>query len=225
MKNNIIFFFSFILAMTISNTTFCQNSKLTSNQVLASGEDLNSPNEIIKDTTSISRKSKFKNAINVCHIAPFFGIYSINYEYLFSPKNGIVARFEYEHIPKTYTDASINSYGMAFTANYRWHLKPEMNSIFLGAYGRYKIYKGDGLQESTKFDFSSPSFAIGLNVGKRWAWNSGFNIVFSVGYGYVMGDRVATPSNNGIEESLDQFEKDYDFTSPILGEFSIGYAF
>ncbi|MCP5063518.1 MAG: hypothetical protein GY936_13810, partial [Ignavibacteriae bacterium] len=79
--------------------------------------------------------------------------------------------------------------------------------------------------DSKKFDLTIQSYSIGLNAGKRWVWNSGFNIVFSLGYGLDINNREANPTNNSIESILDQFEKDYDFMSPFYGEFSIGYAF
>lgn len=174
---------------------------------------------------SPSSRKAFKHAINICPIAPVFGIYAVNYEYLISPKNGLVVRFEYEAVPKAYTDANIESSGTAYTLNYRRHLSGEMNSIFLGAYGRYRTYKGDGMQETTPFDFTMSSYTFGLNGGKRWVWNSGFNIAFSLGYGFSIDDREATPTSNAIEAALDQLEKEYDFMSPFLGELSIGYAF
>ena len=117
---------------------------------------------------SSSPRSEFKHALNICPIAPVFGIYAVNYEYLISPKNGIVARFEYEDVPKTYTDASIESSGMSYTLIYRRHLSAEMNSVFLGAHTRYRMFNGNGELESEKFDFTLNSLSIGLNAGKRW---------------------------------------------------------
>ncbi len=180
---------------------------------------------IAQDNEDVSARSTFKHAINVCPIAPAFGIYAVNYEYLFKPKHGIVVRIEYEDIPKAYTDADIESNGWAFSLNYRRHLSEEMNSLFLGAYTRYRVYNGDGILATEKFDFDLPSFTIGLNGGKRWVWNSGFNITASLGYGFSFDDRKATPSNDSIESVLDKFEKEYDFISPFYGELSIGYAF
>ncbi len=172
-----------------------------------------------------SPRSEFKHAINVCPIAPVFGVYAVNYEYLFNPKHGILIRGEYEDVPKSYTDADIKSNGMAFSLNYRRHLAEKMNSYFLGVYSRYRIYEGCGIMDNEKFDFTLPSFTVGLNGGRRWVWNSGFNIVASLGYGYSVDDREATPTSESIESSLDQLEKDYDFISPFFGELSVGYAF
>jgi hypothetical protein len=172
-----------------------------------------------------SRRSTFKHAINVCPIAPIMGIYSLNYEYLVSPKNGLVARVEYEDVPKSYTDANIETNGMAYYLNYRRHFSGEMNSIFIGAFARYRKYNGSGEIESDEFDFTLPSVTVGLNAGKRWAWDSGFNVTFSVGYGYIEKFRQASPSNLLIESMLDQLEKDYDFMNPMYAELSAGYAF
>jgi len=174
---------------------------------------------------SNSPRSEFKHAINICPIAPIFGFYSINYEYLISPKNGIVARFDYEDVPKAYTDASIESSGKGFTLNYRRHLSGEMNSLFLGAYTRYRIYKGNGELDSQKIDLTLQSYSIGLNAGKRWAWNSGFTIVFSLGYGLDINNKETNPNDNSFESIVDQYEKEYEFMSPFYGEFSIGYTF
>jgi hypothetical protein len=172
-----------------------------------------------------SPRSEFKHAINICPIAPIFGFYSINYEYLISPKNGFVARFDYEDVPKTYTDASIESSGIGFTLNYRRHFSEEMNSLFLGAYTRYRIYKGSGELDLEKIDLTLQSFSIGLNAGKRWAWDSGFNIVISLGYGFDINNSETNPDDGSFDHIVDQFKKEYEFMSPFYGEFSIGYAF
>lgn len=170
-------------------------------------------------------RSEFKHAINICPIAPIFGFYSINYEYLINPKNGIIARFDYEDVPKAYTDAAIESSGIGFTLNYRRHLSGEMNSIFLGAYTRYRIYEGSGKLESEKIDLTLQSFSLGLNAGKRWAWDSGFNIVFSLGYGVDINNSETNPDDGSFDHIVEQFKQEYEIMSPFYGEFSIGYAF
>lgn len=178
-----------------------------------------------KTAKSATAISDFKHAINSCPGAVAFGIFSLNYEHLFHPNHGLVGRFDYEAIPKTYTDARIESNGVAFILNYRWHISGELKSVFLGAYARYRIYSGSGTIEATAFDFTLPETTFGLNVGKRWVWKSGFNLTLAFGYGFSFENRDATPTNEAIESSLDQFEKAYDFIDPFLGEFSIGYAF
>jgi hypothetical protein len=182
-----------------------------------------------KDTSSAT-DSNFSSqplnyAINFCPGGIAFGIYAFNVEFLLKPHHGLVARFDYEGIPKAYTDAEIESSGMAFILNYRWHISGEMESVFLGAYTRYKTYQGDGTLESTSFDFDLDQMTLGLNAGNRWVWDSGFNLTFALGYGLSTEDREANPSTEPIEATLDLFEEEYDFLSPFLGELSIGFAF
>ena len=154
-----------------------------------------------------------------------FGTYAANYEYIFAPHHGIVVRYEYESIPETYTDANIESSGMAFVLNYRLLSKKDLRSPYLGAFSRYRIYNGNGSIESEDFEFTRKDVTIGLNAGKRWIWKNGFNISLMFGYGYSIIDRDAHPSSDAIEVSIDHFENDYDFLGSFLGEFSIGYAF
>jgi len=173
----------------------------------------------------VSKRSAFKHAINVCPLAPLFGVYALNYEYLITPHNGLLARVEYEDVPKTYTDANIESNGMLYSLNYRRHFSPELNSFFAGAYVRYRHFKGGGEIENTGFDFKIQSVTIGLNAGKRWVWNNGINITVSAGYGFSKDNRKSTPSINAIENALNQLEKEYDFLSPLYPEISAGFAF
>lgn len=168
---------------------------------------------------------EFKHAVNFCPVAALIGFYSINYEYRISPKNGIIARFDYEDVPEVYTDASIESSGVSFIVNYRSYMSEELNSLFLGIHTRYRVYKGHGEIDSKKFDLNLRSYSIGLNVGKRWTWNNGFNTVFLLGYGYDFNDRNVKPTNTAIKSVVDQFEEEYEFMSPFFGELSIGYAF
>jgi hypothetical protein len=75
------------------------------------------------------------------------------------------------------------------------------------------------------FDFNLKHFTFGLNAGKRWVWNSGFNITFQLGYGLATDTRKATPTSNDIESALNSYEKKYDLIDPFFGELSIGWAF
>jgi len=178
-----------------------------------------------KATDSYAPRKDFKHAVNVCPIAVFLGVYAVNYEYLFVPSHGLDARFEYQSIPKTYTDASIESNGISFSLNYRWHISKEMNSLFLGSYVRYSLYNGTGAVAETKFDFTINDFTWGLNVGKRWAWNSGLNVTIAAGYGIATNSSQSHPTDPSIEAAIDQYKNDYDFLSPVYGEVSMGYAF
>jgi hypothetical protein len=169
---------------------------------------------------------KFNQAVNTCPGGIPMGIYSVNYEYFFGKNIGLMARFDYEDIPKKYTDANIEASGVAFILNSRWHFSGEMESKYVGVYLRYRKYSGSGNIESTDFDFTIPEMTLGVNYGKRWIWDNGFNINLAFGYGFFLTKtHDADPSNASIKSVLDQFEDSYDFIDPFLGEFSIGYTF
>lgn len=180
---------------------------------------------------SYTASQTFKHSINFCPGGIAFGVYAMNFEYLFKPHHGMVVRFDYEAVPKSYTEANIESSGVAFILNYRYHFSGELGSTFIGLYSRYKIYNGYGRLEAEDFDFTQDfdfnlkHFTLGINAGKRWVWNSGFNITFQLGYGLDTDNRTATPSNADIESTLDLFENDYAFIDPFFGELSIGWAF
>ncbi|GGK10640.1 hypothetical protein GCM10007962_00950 [Yeosuana aromativorans] len=176
-------------------------------------------------------KNKFKNSISFCPAALAFGIYSVNYEYLLNKKHGLVARFDYEAIPKTYTNTNIKSNGKAFIVNYRYHFSEQMKSFFVGAYGRYRIYNGTGViegnntTENENFSFDMPDWTAGINAGKKWVWNSGFNITLSFGYGFSNESWNASSNITSVDNAIKDFRKAYDFIDPFYGEFSIGYSF
>jgi hypothetical protein len=176
-------------------------------------------------SSSNASSKKANKAINMCPGGIALGIFSINYEHLFGQSHGMVIRFDYEDIPNNYTDAKIKANGVAFILNYRWHKSKGLKSGYLGAYARYRIYHGTGKLESAKFDFTIPELTLGLNIGKRWIWKSGFNLNLAFGYGFSIKSRTADPSNPSVESTINKFEDAYDFIDPFLGEFSIGYAF
>jgi hypothetical protein len=175
------------------------------------------------DTTRSGKQ--IRNAINVCPGGIAFGIFSVNYERLIKPNHGLVFRADYENIPKTYSDANIESYGMAFILNYRYHIGGGLESFYVGAYARYREYKGTGTQEGSTFDFRIPGATAGLNVGRRWIWKSGFTLNAALGYGYSVDRTYINPNNTYTENALNVFKNQYEFSDAFMGEFSIGYAF
>ena len=180
-----------------------------------------------KDASSekVERKSTFKHSVNTCPLGVAFGIYSVNYQYLLNQKHGLVFRVDYESAPGEYSDAKIEGYGTAIVLNYRYHFKHELNSHYVGVFSRSRIYKGEGNLSGTNFNFNLPEQTVGGIIGKRWVWNSGFNINFLTGYGYTLKRRNITPYSAEINERVKGFEEKYNFLNSFLGEFSLGYAF
>lgn len=166
-----------------------------------------------------------KHSISFCPGGVAFGIYSANYEYLLNSKHGLVIRGDYEMVPKTYSDANIESFGYSLTINYRYHFTEKMKSPFVGFYTRNRVYKGEGKQENTPFEFSRSDWSYGAITGKKWVWKSGLNLTFALGYGFSVDKRDVNNSTPLIESAIDEFENKYDFMSPFIGELSIGYTF
>lgn len=171
-----------------------------------------------------SKSDNFRHSINMCPLGIVLGVYSVNYEYMITKTHGIVFRLDYEDIPDTYSDAKINVNGKAAVINYRYHFEEKLGSYYIGTYGRYRIYEGDGNLNYQKFNFDIKEFTIGLNAGKKWVWDSGFNINFTLGYGYTYKDKNQSQSSSEINKSIKVFEDDYELDA-FFGEFSIGYAF
>ncbi len=196
-----------ILFLFFATSTFAQDGKSVSQMKLNSSA------------------GGFNQALSMCPGGIAFGIFSANYQYMFAESQSLVARVDYEAVPKTYTSANIESSGLAFILNYRWHISGDLESYYVGAFARYRVFSGSGKIDSQNFDFKIPDQTFGINVGKRWVWNSGFTLNFTFGYGFQMKGRHADPSNPAIESAIDDYEDAYDFMDPFLGEFSIGYAF
>lgn len=192
---------------------------ILTNNLLAQQEDA----ILVKDSSSTIKE--FNQAVNMCPGGIIFGIYSVNYEYLLSQTHGLVARFDYESVSETLSDDTMEADGFGFTLNYRWHFSGAMESFYVGSYARYKIYKGDATNGSTKFDFTLQEYTLGLNVGKRWVWNSGINVNCAFGYGVSSLNKKTDPSNSSIDSKLDEFIDGYTFIDPFYGEISIGYTF
>ena len=176
-------------------------------------------------TDSCTSKNKINQAVNFCPGGIIFGIYAFNYEYLVNGNHGVVARFDYENVSETLSEDTMEANGYAFTFNYRWHFSEAMESFYIGSYVRYKQYQGDATDGATKFDFTLHEYTLGLNAGKRWVWNSGFNINCAFGYGISSLNKETNPTSSSIDSKLDEFIDNYTFIDPFYGEISIGYAF
>ncbi len=193
--------------------------------ILLSGNAFTQDTENLSISNSNSSGSNFSNSFNVCPFSAAFGLYSGNYEHLFDGTHGVVTRFDYESISDSYSNNPVELNGFGFILNYRYHLSGSMESIFIGSYARYRIYEGNGVDGITKFDFNISEWSFGLNAGKRWVWDNGFNVTFALGYGFSTSSRETNPNTSTIRSTINAFENEYTFFGPFLGELSVGYAF
>lgn len=165
-----------------------------------------------------------KQALNICAVAiPLFNQYIINYEYVHKNLHGMNFRAEYAPMSSRDIDAT----GLAVALNYRWHVFETFDSLFLGIYGRYRDNSGSGAVDNVLFEFERPEVTAGVNAGKRWTWDSGFNALFSLGLGKSIVRESFSTRNAAIDTAFSQFKEDNPtfIDAAFYGELSFGYAF
>ena len=163
-------------------------------------------------------------AFNICALAiPLYNQYIANYEYVYNNLHGMNVRIEYVPLE----GENIEGDGLSVALNYRWHIFESFDSFFVGIYTRYRVNSGGGEVDGTAFDFERPEFTAGLNAGKRWTWNNGFNMLFSLGFGESLVKESVSNRNAAINAEFSQFMADNSlhFDESFYGEFSFGYAF
>ena len=163
-------------------------------------------------------------ALNICPLAiPVYNLYAVNFEFFVAPRHGLNIRLDYAPI----SDNGIDVTDYAMNLNYRWHFSKSMDSIFVGAYSRYRINTGSGTTSGTNYDYDTTELTVGLSAGKRWVWKNGFNVVMLAGYGFSHYEENVSHRNAAVDSAIDTFKDDNDlfFDNPFYGEFSIGYAF
>jgi hypothetical protein len=166
------------------------------------------------------------NSVNVSPLGIAIGAYTVNYERLFGGYHGLVVEGGLAF--SSGDGAESTSYGGAL--GYRWHWSGEQDSGFLGFNVGY--YRGAGSGSITTngmtetFDVDTQSLFAVANIGKRWAWDNGFNITFRIGGGYARYD-VSTsstdPDAQGVVETVENLLE--IFPIAIDGELSVGYTF
>lgn len=181
--------------------------------------------QAFKTPTSHEWENSRKQSINICPIAPIFGIFSANYERMLAPHHGLMIRGDYESIKQNYSAADLDMHDKAAILNYRYHTNGNLDSFFFGAFTRYRKFDGDGNLNGTAFDVDINEVTIGLNAGRKWIWDNGFNFTFQAGYGHAMDSQKISESGIAYEDAVQEFKDGYDLYGGFFGEVSIGFAF
>ncbi len=163
---------------------------------------------------------EFTMAANVNPLGIVSGSYGGNFEYLFAQMHGVVVEGAYS----SSASGETSSTGYLGALHYRWHWSGAMQSGFLGAFVKYGSSTGTGTYGvGTPFTFDMTLVSYGLNVGKRWVWDNGINVVARIGYGQTSLDFET--SDAGANDSIDTFKTALELLAGIDLEFSVGYAF
>lgn len=170
------------------------------------------------------------NSVNLSPLGALAGSYALNYERLFNGGHGLLI----EGVYSSTEDDDTSSSSQGATIGYRWHWNGTQDSWFTGANLGYQIGTGDAVVEATvngqttkeKFDVDVKAFTATINIGRRWAWDSGFNVTFRVGAGYGNYD-VSTDSDDPLAQDAVQLVDDLLTLIPVAvdGELSIGWDF
>ena len=180
-----------------------------------------------------SGTKNFFHAINLNPVGIAFGSYGGNYELLLAQTHGLVFEGAYANINYSSGSNESRSKGWGLSFNYRWHWSNAMESGFLGVFARYSSAVGTGTVTATSgsvstksnFDVDMKTTTFGLNIGKRWVWDSGINVVVRIGYGYAILSMTANTNDPNVNNFLSDIKPILQALAGFDAELSIGYAF
>lgn len=174
------------------------------------------------------------NSINANPLGLLFGSYALNYERLMEGGHGFMVEGTFNSISATATNASSSTSG-GIGLGYRWHWSKVQDSGFVGLSLGYETgtakttvttSTGGGTPTTSAFDLtvSDPYFV--MNIGRRFAWDSGFNITLRIGAGRAAYNISSTSTDPDVKTAIKQVE-DAMNTLPIKldGELSAGFCF
>lgn len=167
-----------------------------------------------------------KNSVNFSPLGLVFGTYSLTFEHLVNNSHGFIGEASYSST----SDDTSESSSMGGVLGYRWHWSGSQNSGFLGAMLGYSYGSGESTVVSngvTKtFDLTITAPSVTFNIGRRWAWKSGFNLTLRFGVGRAFYDITSTSDDEDVQDGI-QLVDDLLNAIPITldGELSVGWIF
>lgn len=188
-----------------------------------------------------------KWAISVQPLFPIFSSYFANVEYLFASRHsfffeaGYIGSYKMSvGIWSSSSDAKKASWrtvrGHTLTLQYRYHFSDGLDSGFIGPFVKYGFLSGNILSADTdpnlisinltsqpEIGFAATYGVLGVNVGRRWVWDSGVTMAVRIGVGANFP--VYKYSLDGYEFEKKIFADAFGIFLAFDVEFSIGYAF
>lgn len=186
-------------------------------------------------------------AISVQPLLPIFSSYFANIEYLFANQHSLL--FEAGYIGSYKMNVSTwsssrdakkatwrTTQGHTLTLQYRYHFSEGLDSGFIGPFLKYGVLSGNILSTDTDPNLISLNFSsqpeigftaiygvIGVNIGRRWVWDSGVTMAVRIGAGANFPKYKYSVSGYEAEKSV--FTDTFAVFLSFDAEFSIGYAF
>lgn len=162
------------------------------------------------------------NSVNLNPLGVLFGSYSLNFEHLFNGYHGLLV----EGSLSRSADDNSSSTTMGGGVGYRYHWSGSQDSGFVGAMAGYSGGSAVTSVNGQSFDLSVSAASFTLNIGRRFAWDSGFNLTLRFGVGRAMYDVTSTSTDKDVQEAI-RLTDDLLNALPVAldGELSIGWVF
>ena len=167
------------------------------------------------------------NAVNLGAIGPLSGTYSLNYSRSFDGYHGVIGEAVYIDREGTISEEGEQEQfpksGFGFLLGYRYAWEGGQDSPFTGV--SFDYYQTEETRDGSPHNKYN-SWSLTANIGRRWAWESGFNITLRFGLGYA--SREYEREGTGLTDQLaDGFAEVIFSVIPIGfdGEISVGYSF
>ena len=158
---------------------------------------------------------KFRNSASLSSFL-LLGMAQVNYERLLGSRHGLMAEGSYSFTSETWT----------IGAAYRFHFKKSLKGTFGYVFSRFgQVYytvKENTDTAENEYQMETELKLIGLGIGHRWQWDSGWAIVLRGGCGIQIDPKYTWSPT----EPSDKHTKDRAQNIQSLDlELSIGYSF
>jgi hypothetical protein len=161
-----------------------------------------------------------KHSVNASVLGFLTSDYALNYVNMFSGSHAVMVEGEFS----LKTDKNTSTYAYGGGIGYRLYMNPKQDSGFFGINARYRVGTWDTTVNSDPFSGVSTHYGVVVNVGRRWMFDTGFNLTIRIGTGYGKTTFDADQDNAAQAEKL---MNGFVNLLPITfdGELSLGYCF
>ena len=161
----------------------------------------------------------YRNGVQVGMLELLWREYSVKYEHLFGVRDAL-------ELEGSIIDSKSGS-GYTLGISYRRHRPGQFTGRFWGPFLTFKDYDDEYEEkvddETVTHSYSIRGAVVGLNIGRRWIWGSGFSGVLRFGYGVPLVDLVW--SDTRPADHPDAIKGLLTFFQGFDAELSVGYCF
>jgi hypothetical protein len=159
-------------------------------------------------------------------ISMLLNILSFNYMRLLTNQQALLIEAEFKSPLKASKDPLDDpSTRFGFGVGYRHFFKKTQDSAFWGVHAKYQFAKNVLMNDQLSNVEQVDQYTLTANIGRRWCWDTGFNLTIRFGLGYAKTIFHAKRDVKASEDAfrLNQFAS--DFPIGVDGELSLGFVF